>query len=257
MLGIGIGIGRRRDLIVPDGGGPAGPSVNAVLFDGTNDHLSRDAGLTGAVDGENFLLSLWFEMLGGDGVGQSIVIGPLSRISLSRESSNKIGFFIRTAAAAQLWNWSSDLLFNVATNPGWNHLLLAGRFDVTPVAHAFMNDVALAITEITAPTNGDIDWTETDLFVGANDGSSRMNGNLSEVYLTDEFLDISVESNRRKFIGSDLKPVDLGTGGITPTGTAALVFFSGATVDWHTNKGTAGGFTETGALTDSATSPSD
>src|SRR3546814_7073174 len=43
--------------------------------------------------------------------------------------------------------------------------------------------------------------------------------------------------------------------GSTPTGSAPLVFLSGATASWHTNKGTGGGFTENGALTDAATDP--
>ena len=72
-----------------------------------------------------------------------------------------------------------------------------------------------------------------------------------------EYLDISVENNRRKFIDADGFPVDLGSDGSTPTGIAAIMFFSGATVSWHTNDGSGGGFTENGALTDAATSPSD
>ena len=66
-----------------------------------------------------------------------------------------------------------------------------------------------------------------------------------------------MEANRRKFIDVDGKPVDLGSDGSTPTGTVPLMFFSGPTDDWHINKGSVGGFTETGAFTDAPYSPSD
>src|SRR3546814_17811034 len=70
------------------------------------------------------------------------------------------------------------------------------------------------------------------------------------------YIDLSVTANRRKFVGSGAATsVDLGADGSTPTGTAPLVFLSGATADWHTNKGAGGGFTENGALTDAATDP--
>jgi len=75
--------------------------------------------------------------------------------------------------------------------------------------------------------------------------------------LTNEFVDLSIEANRRKFIDAIGKPVDLGVDGSTPTGTAPLIFLSGTTIDWHTNKGSGGGFTEVGALTTATTSPSD
>jgi hypothetical protein len=72
-----------------------------------------------------------------------------------------------------------------------------------------------------------------------------------------QYIDFSVEANRRKFIDANGKPVDLGADGSTPTGTAPAVFFSGDASGFGTNKGTGGTFTLTGALTDATTGPSD
>lgn len=71
------------------------------------------------------------------------------------------------------------------------------------------------------------------------------------------YVDFSVEATRLKFRNAGGKPVNLGSDGSIPTGGSPIQYFSGATVDWHTNKGTGGGFTENGTLTTASTSPSD
>jgi hypothetical protein len=109
-----------------------------------------------------------------------------------------------------------------------------------------------------SPSNTTIDYTIADWAVGGDVGGSNLaDGDVAEVFFTDEYLDISVVANRRKFITAGLRPVDVGSDGSTPTGTAALIYLSGATSTWHTNDGSGGGFTENGALSDGADSPSD
>ena len=104
----------------------------------------------------------------------------------------------------------------------------------------------------------DKDYDEADIGIGGEpDGSTLFDGDLADLYFTNEYLDISVEANRREFIDASGKPVDLGVTGTNPTGSQPLLFFSGDTSSWHTNKGSGGGMTEVGALTDAATSPSD
>jgi hypothetical protein len=68
-------------------------------------------------------------------------------------------------------------------------------------------------------------------------------------------FDLSVEANRRKFITACKSAVLLGATGSKPTGTAPILFQSGATEAWHTNKGTGGGFTENGALSTASSKP--
>lgn len=259
MLGLNHALGVSH---IPFVGAPAVEAggafpVNAVKFDGANDWLKREGALTGAADSENFLMSLWFNVLGSDDENTRIWIDSSSRILLSRTPSNKLEFWVRTSAPLMLWHFNSTASFNSSTNTGWHHLLIAAQLDVTPVGLVFLDDSALAKSDNTAPVNGSIDFTTADHFVAANDGSGKFNGELAEFYLTNEFLDISVEANRRKFIDGNGFPVDLSANGSTPTGTAPLVFFSGATASWHINKGSGQGFTEVGALTDAATNPSD
>ena len=75
-------------------------------------------------------------------------------------------------------------------------------------------------------------------------------------YAPGVYIDLSVVANQRKFRTAAGKPAYLGPTGAIPTGTDPLVYMSGVTATWKTNKGTGGGFTEHGALADAGTTPS-
>jgi hypothetical protein len=86
----------------------------------------------------------------------------------------------------------------------------------------------------------------------------KTNACLAEVYINlAEYVDLSVEANRRKFISSAGKPVNLGASGSVPTGTAPIMYFKGPASAFPTNLGTGGNFTVTGTLTDGSTNPTD
>jgi hypothetical protein len=126
----------------------------------------------------------------------------------------------------------------------------------------YIDDAVPSLTVNNTGANAAIGYATslTNVIVGAQSaaGASKLDGDLSEVYINHAAsLDLSIEANRRKFISATLKPVNLGATGSLPTGTAPIMFFSGATASWETNKGSGGGFTENGALTTASTSPSD
>ena len=256
MIGIGMGIG------IGGGGGGGGGSldppeigVNAVNFDGTNDYLNRGAGLTGAVDAKTAIMSLWVLKGVDDDEIWSIGTAP-ERIVHRVNAANLHIFKFMNAAAATIWTGRINTTLTIAD--GWTHVLIALN-SASEVRTVHLNDVLATITFEEFLADGVIDFTTTDIFIGrqGTQDSGRWNGDLAEFYLTNEFLDMTVVANRRKFISANGKPVDLNADGSRPTGTAALVYQSGPTDDWHTNKGAGEGFTETGALTDASTSPSD
>lgn len=261
-LGLGMSVARRPSgLLVP--GAPAGGpyAVNAVHFDGTNDYVSRGAALTGQVAHAAMIGSVWL-LPGVDGsritVGRSRQATETSRPwEVTREADNKLKVVVRNSANNVRCHWESTDAHVIAG--GWVHLLFGINLVASPVAEFYVNDVADA-APIIGPTTDDIAWdTITNCFLGANTSAGEMwNGDMAELYLNNgEYLDFATEANRRKYIDASGFPVELGATGATPTGTAPIIFQEGATAAWHTNKGTGGGFTETGALTDAATSPSD
>jgi hypothetical protein len=235
--------------------------VPAVNFDGTNDYLRRGGGLTGAADGKRGTLSLWFRPA-VDNTTMDLVWGAIA---------NNNGFFIvRKRATTPAANGlvveayppgSGTPNISLATSDqsvlAGNYYNLLVSFDLTDPAkrHLYLNDVS--DMDVRYFTDTAIDFTLVDWTIGSRaSGSGKVNGDLAEVWFAPGiYIDLSIESNRRKFISATGNPVYLGANGELPTGSSPIVFLSGATDSWHTNKGTGGGFTENGALTDGTSPP--
>ncbi len=240
----------------PIGGGPP-YTAQGVRFDGTNDELLRGADLTGNADGKEFTLSCWINILGNDLAIMGILNSLVNSFSFHRHIDDKIRVQAFDNGTAT-WLTATDRLFNSTTNTGWHHVLIALNA-VTPIGQFYMDDAVEPTTDIDAPNDRLINFTVTEWSVGGEAAGAGfiLDAELADLWFDLNYMDISVESNRRKFIDGAGKPVDLGATGGTPTGSDPIAYFSRETVNWHTNKGTGGGFTEIGALTDAASSPSD
>ncbi len=78
-----------------------------------------------------------------------------------------------------------------------------------------------------------------------------LQGCVYNLYLnTQEYLDFSITSNRRKFISASMGVVDLGTNGELPTGTSPSWCFQGDGTGFLTNRGTEGVFSAVGPFVD-------
>lgn len=242
-------------------GGPAEIPVNAVTFDGTNDYLLRGAPLTGIVDSKTGIFSAWVKQAADGSAGRLFVARgtTVNDIDITLASDGKLQIIAKNAAGSNV----IFILGGTATlvADGWTHLLCAWDLSV-PVFHMYRTDVEDIGTTLTL-LDDTIDYTEQDWSIGAGwlsslPGNRKFDGDMAEVYFQDgEFLDLSEEINRRLFISAGGKPVDLGADGSNPTGTQPIVYMTGATSTWHTTKGSGGGFTEVGALTNASSSPSD
>ena len=229
---------------------------NAVNFDGTANYLTS-ATMTGVSDGTKGTLSYWLNLAAEDGFDLRIYASDV-KFYTQRNSSDIIevvGNEPNNNSPNHL-RLESNSTYTVSS--GWIHVLAS--WDIAAgVGHLYINDVDDLNTGTDLYDNSDnIDYDNGPFVVGARDGPfDQLNGDLADLWIDyDTYIDFSVEANRRKFIDSGGNPVYLGDDGSIPTGSAPEIFLSGDTVDWHTNKGTGGGFTENGALTDAATSPS-
>lgn len=215
--------------------------VNATDFDGSADFFARGGGLTGAADGQLGILSVWLkptDFLGfpfsaqSDRVSFDIPAGQ-PRIIL-RNSSNAI--------VLNMFASSVELVTN-----DWQHILMAWDTSASLLADLYIDDVSITTT-ISPQIEGTVDYTLTDWTVGARIGGvSHYNGCISELYFNSaEYLDITSQTNRRKFIDASGDPVDLGADGSTPTGTAPIIYLPNAFGSFGTNAGSGGNFTEDG-----------
>ncbi len=239
------------------GGGASGSAAvvfSGSVFEGSNTRLARNGNLTGLSDGNVFTLSAWVKRLDSDFF--AIMSNDTGRfdVSIDRVSTGS-NLRVRLDDSSGSTILASETLGGVPSS--WSHVLIS--IDTAAgVFHAYINDVAQSTTSGFLSTNA-IDFTTGDFFIGRSGGQGDgANGYMYDPYFTDEFIDISIEANRRKFISAAGKPVRLGLTGATPTGTAAKVFCSGAINNWNVNKGTGGGFTVSGnALTVAPDSPTD
>ena len=225
-----------------------GGHFDMVTFDGTNDYLLRGADLTGSADGTQGTISCWVNFNGGDGASQNIIENSNGFIYIVRNSSNKFVIDANTSAPSAVVSMTSATSFTVSS--GLIHVLMS--WDTTAgVAHMYINDV----DEDTTPTvsAGTIDYVRGNWGIGGGvtAGANKLNGDLGELWFSlDTYMNLDDVRNRRKFIDENGDPVYLGANGELPTGTSPIVYCSGNEDVFITNKGTGGGFTENGALTD-------
>jgi len=239
-----------------------GPYVaNAVNFDGSTS-ISRGADLDSITNTKLGIFSGWVRMGAGTDGNQYTIFnsyGPNDGISLMRDNSpaNKLYVLHRYNDAGAIC-WGAYSAGTITVSSGWAHILMAWDLANT-TAQIYLDDSLDAHSNTHGPLNQAPLYSRSDHHIGIYRGASfPFVGDMADIYInTDEYLDISVEANRRKFIDGDGKPVYLGADGELPTGNQPSQFFSGETDTWHVNKGYGGGFTESGTLTTASTSPSD
>ena len=247
-------------LINPYAFGAALLTTDAVDFDGTNDYMTRGAGLTGIADGKQGIISAYIRMDGGDGVLQYILQANNTRISAQRGSANTLRIIGQNSANTTILSIATVATYT--TSATWRHFLASWDLATAGARFIYIDDVAdLSVGTFTNDTL-DYDMASPDWGIGGSaGGAARLNGCLAELFFHTSYLDISVEANRRKFISSTGKPVDLGADGSTPLGVQPLVYCrvadGAAASTFATNLGSGGNWTITGSLDIASTSPSD
>jgi hypothetical protein len=236
-----------------------------AFFDGsTPDFATRGAVLTGAADSKLFTLSCWVRN-GANSVtsvvtaGLSALAGTTARGMTFQINTNRALFIGRNSAGTNILNVNSSNSSLPASGTTWVHVLAS--FDMANAAnrHLYLNDVSdlATVTTYTDDTLGFatncLDWS----LGAAGNGTTTCAADYADLWFKDGlYIDFSIDTNRRRFIGPDRRPVYLGPSGEYPTGSSPALFFSGHASQWATNKGTGGTFTLSGALTDSTRSPS-
>ena len=232
-------------------------------------------------EGEDYDINA-VEFDGSVNLTHSYPIGPSSSKRLtgsfwykSNNASARNIINYRQTNGATLWNHTTEYYRIWGSNSGgttvfdlrstsvpasevanWHHVIYSIDTSDTNKVHLYINDVD-ALNSTVTHDNDFIDFSTGDLKIGSTLGNAeRLEGNIADYWLdVGTYIDLSVEANRRKFIDAQGRAINLGTDGSRPTGSAPEIFLSGDTANWHTNKGTGGGFTETSALTDSTTPP--
>lgn len=218
----------------------AGGSFSGVDFDGS-DYLRRNS-TVGASDGSKAIGSFWFKAT-RDGSNELIMLVD-GAFQIQKSNSNVLLFTFRDTGG------TADLVFQttntVTVADGWVHVLWA--FDMPSYAYVYINDVD--DTTNTTSVADTYNFTSTVWVHGSNvTATANMVCDIGQFWMhLGNSLDISTESNRRKFVNSDLTPKNLGTDGTRP-GLTPQIFFDGGSSTYSTNAGSGGAFSLTGSLT--------
>ncbi len=245
-----------------DAGAGAGYTTGAVNLDGST--ILSLASLA-ATDSTRLTYSYWFkDMAAGPGLTMVVDVGT----ELNFTDKTYLGQPETFASNVPYTGSRIDFFAAAPAGVGWHHVIVCMDLNFADGfrPHAmYVDDVN--VTTDDAPHSGGLAFSiiaNTKTFNLFGDTFDNVTGNIADIWWgLDQFLDITITSNRRKFISSLGKPVNLGATGSTPTGTAPTFFLRrvpsvGTADDFKTDKsGHANNFTVTGTLTDAATSPTD
>ena len=225
-------------------------------FDAQNMYTHRSGNLSGVSDSSLAIVSFWLNITSlhaGTHREQHYVLQATTyggiQVSVTNSHEVLIQGYKRSA-----FPYSNQRIVTLQSNvnavsPGsYYHVLGAWdtRSNLAANRHLYLNDVS----NIVSISNGQIspvDYTNPTEWYVSQPNSFFIHGCLSELYVnTDEYLDLSITSNRRKFIDAAGYPADLGDDGSLPTGNKPAIYApDGNPV---TNKGYGGNFTLVGSV---------
>ena len=218
-----------------------------ATFDGSTTYLTRGADFTGNSNGTTASFSFWYRNDGATG-GSNIYKTQNNTFKFVDSGGTNINVEGRTTAGTRILD---SAIVGLNDTGIWHHV--CGMIDMSSAANSsyYFDDV---VHESMAGTfsGGSIKFADTNHAVGADyNGSGKWAGALYDFWLAfNVTINFDTTLNRRKFIDADGAPVDLGSDGSTPTGTAPILFLTGDSSTFATNAGTGGGMTTTGTLTD-------
>ena len=197
--------------------------------------------------------SFWIKRNGNLGTDNIILSRVSARYRITLNASNVLEITGNNSSGTAILNMEGS---TAITDSNWHHVLFSFDLSNTSNRHMYIDDTAEIFT-VTTYTDDTLHLSNTTAIGATLTSSNYYIGDMADFWMNTEYVDLSIEENRRAFIDVNGNPVDLGADGSKPTGTAPDIFLSGDTVDWHTNKGTGGGFTENGSLSTASYGPAE
>ncbi|GKY89317.1 hypothetical protein STA1M1_31860 [Sinisalibacter aestuarii] len=241
------------DAWIAAAGGPYVPG--AVYFNsaGTT-YLDYAGALTGVTDSKMVTGSFWIRRnASGLGAQQKVFRSSGNAFIIELTTANEVRIKGEDSVGTTQLDATSTATI---TDTAWHHVMFSANVNAPGAAYFYIDGLDASDA---APTANDVNlyFSVAGQWIGADSAPSQLlDGDLADLWLDfGTYIDLSNADNRRKFITASGDPVDLGSIGQYPTGTAPDIYMSGRATTWATNKGTGGGFTVNGALSDAAGSP--
>jgi len=199
---------------------------------------------TGLSDGKTMTMSFWGRVTSDSGttIVYQFFASSASRVRIRRGSGNKLTVF-----GNGILDIASNTSLNVAL--GLFHAYVCVDMDSKANTKIYINGVSDGWTETTFSVGSTLDHTGASgtWSIGANSTGTEIHpGDMTEFWFNDQYLD-----NPLLFRSARGRPMDLGTTGQNPTGSAPVFYYSrnGGGTSWNVNGGTGGNMTFTGTPT--------
>lgn len=223
----------------------AGFAPSSVTFDGVNDRIRfTSSAVLMSSSGKQLTVCFWFN---ADNIANTgyIIQGrsattPQWRVNIA---SSTLNWVIQNSTPVTIVQGNSDTVTGSAT---WHHVMLSIDTSSTSNRHIYIDGVDASDGWATYTVDGIMALDRTDIYIGEDDGGGGdYAGCLAELWVDDSYIDFSNSANRAKFFNAG-DPVDLGSTGNIPTGSAPDLYMRFVSGSLGVNSGADGG---TGTLT--------
>lgn len=245
MRNLRFGLG----LTGPMRGSSSGYSANVgANFNGTDGYLNA-LDVSGVTDGKAILFSGWVKLAGAVSGTDYIYRSTNGRVTIQVDSAERVAMLCSNSAGTLIISLRTT---TVLTTGSWHHVTVGA--DTATSSSFVILDGSTVTNELVLTADGIIDFSDVTLACGATTvGGSLFVGCMQDMYLTNEFLDMTSAPNLAKVYGPG--PVDLGADGSNVTGTAALIHQRNPAATFEVNGGSLGDFTRNGTIGNCADGP--
>lgn len=228
---------------VTAGFGADGVPVNPLVY------MTRGANFTGAADSKLGIYSVWvYPEFSWNQMIFLAAAGMPGWTEVFRIFRNTGFDFVASQSVQFAFTFIGSLDEGGGRRQAWRHALASWDIGAN-VGSLWVDDMLLDATlnralDAAVPYSTATDWKVGDI----NPAGSSLSGRIAEHYFNPgQYLDFTVEANRRKFstiVAGELKPVDLGSDGSLPTGTVPILYqhigAGEACANFLTNRGSGG-----------------
>ncbi len=238
-------------------------NVNTGVAFGGSDYISSGPSVT--TDGQKDFFSLWIKIDPiGEGTTREIFCNFGVRYCFRLEADGTFRLMGRSTASGfpLVLDVQSNRVYN--SSDGWLHVLCSWDVSHTDSSRCrlYINDVDVTnVVTYAQQTTNDIDMS-----VGLYGFMAQFDGTNINIAAVQEYwwgqsgnwLDLTIEANRRKFSDSNGQPVALGADGSLPNGIQPTIYWNEFYMIFEQNKGShpQSDLTLTGILDDEGTLPS-
>lgn len=219
-------------------------TARSAQFDGSTRYSSTSVSVAA---GQNGLISCWFRNEAASWAsGPRLLharVGSSTRLEVNAGSAGQMQVQLHADGASNIKTFRTAGAVNFAINT-WYHLLIG--WTGTNTFQIYVNGSEITSGAIGSMTMAGSNITQVSF--GSALATSMWTGDIGHLWCSvNQTLDLSVQANREKFALAGA-PVNLGSDGSLPTGTAPEWYYDGIAPAWS-NQGTAGNIPLTGALT--------